>query len=195
MDIIFVTNNKHKTEEIKDIFKKAKTKEKYNILTLADIGFNQEINEPYDSLEDNAKHKALYIYNKYKIPCFADDTGLEVLALGGAPGVFSARYAGENKTFNDNIEKLLQQLQNVKDRRARFRTVIALCLNNNIHLFEGVVNGIITSEKYGSSGFGYDPIFIPEGFTITFAQLTAAEKNIISHRYAAINKLLNSEIL
>ncbi len=156
---------------------------------LDDIGCHKEIAEPYDTLEENAMAKARYVYSHYGKNCFADDTGLEVEALSGQPGVISARYAGPGKDSRANMNKLLRELSGVTNRKARFRTVIALIIDGREYLFEGIVNGAITREARGSKGFGYDPVFIPYGYDQTFGELDAATKNRISHRYAAIAKL------
>ncbi len=156
---------------------------------LDDIGCHEEIPEPYDTLEENAMAKARHVFSHYGKNCFADDTGLEVEALNGQPGVMSARYAGPEKNSRANMDKLLRELDGVSNRKARFRTVIALILDGKEYFFEGIVNGTIIREARGSRGFGYDPVFIPEGYEQTFGELDAATKNRISHRYAAIKKL------
>ncbi len=186
-DIVFATNNKHKLIEIRNI-----VKDKINILSLKDINCYEELEETGETLEANASQKANYVYNNYHIDCFADDTGLEVFALDGKPGVYSARYAGESKSFDDNINKILEELKGIDNRRARFRTVVSLILDGKVHLFEGRVDGIITNEKRGTNGFGYDPVFMPDGFMQTFAEMTDEQKNNISHRYFAMDKMLNS---
>lgn len=189
MQIVFATNNQHKLSEIRSILG-----EKFDILSLADIGCHDDIPETADTLEGNALQKAQYIVERYGISCFADDTGLEVDALDGAPGVFSARYAGgEGHDSEANMQKLLTELGENNNRKARFRTVIALLEKNGekitTHLFEGIVNGQITREKHGHEGFGYDPIFQPDGYDDTFAQLGMDIKNQISHRARAVKKL------
>ncbi|MCE5204780.1 MAG: non-canonical purine NTP diphosphatase [Porphyromonadaceae bacterium] len=182
--IIFATNNKHKLDEIRKI-----TDGSLQILSLADIHCNDEIEETGSTLEENALLKARYIKEKYGYDCFADDTGLEVEVLGGAPGVYSSRYAGEACNPADNMEKLLHALVGLKNRNARFRTVIALLIGNEKHFFEGVVNGKIIEERRGEAGFGYDPIFIPDGYERTFAELGNDVKNQISHRALATRRL------
>ncbi len=183
--IVFATNNKHKLEEIRKI-----ADNQLQILSLSDINCTGEIDETGATLEENALVKARYVKQRYGYDCFADDTGLEVEILEGTPGVFSARYAGEGCHPEDNMQKLLSVLQGVENRNARFRTVIALLINAEEHLFEGVVSGRITEEKRGDSGFGYDPIFIPEGYQQTFAELGNDIKNRISHRAMATEKLM-----
>lgn len=184
MQLIFATNNNNKLREIKHILN-----DNFRLLSLSDIGFDEDIPENEPSLEGNALHKARVIHNALKKDVFADDTGLEVDALGGEPGVHSARFAGEDKNSGANIEKLLFLLGNEKNRRARFRTVIALILNGREYLFEGIVEGKIINEKRGREGFGYDPVFIPEGKEKTFAEMPLSEKNLISHRARAFEKL------
>ncbi len=189
MQIVFATNNQHKLSEIRSILG-----EKFDILSLADIGCHDDIPETADTLEGNALQKAQYIVERYGISCFADDTGLEVDALDGAPGVFSARYAGgEGHDSEANMQKLLTELGENNNRKARFRTVIALLEKDGekitTHLFEGIVNGQITREKHGHEGFGYDPVFQPDGYDDTFAQLGMDIKNQISHRARAVKKL------
>jgi XTP/dITP diphosphohydrolase len=163
----------------------------FRILSLNDIGFSDEIPENHATIEANSLEKARTIYEKYHLPSFADDTGLEVLTLKNEPGVFSARYAGPGKSSEDNINLLLKKLKGVRDRRARFRTVISLFLHDGSVQFEGVVNGTIIDQKRGEYGFGYDPVFIPEGHSKTFAQLPVDEKNKISHRGIAFRKLVH----
>ena len=186
MELIFATNNPHKLEEVSAMLNK-------NIVlsTPAQHGITEDIPEEQDTLEGNALQKARYIYERTRLCCFADDTGLEVEALNGAPGVYSARYAGEAKDMNENMSKLLRELQGVENRKARFRTVIALILDGKEYLFEGVVQGKIICERSGSAGFGYDPIFRPKGYDITFAEMDLNEKNKISHRGKAVRKLVN----
>lgn len=181
---VFATNNIHKLEEVEAIIGK-----KIEIFSLKDIGCVADIPETSDTLEGNALQKARFIYEKYHKDCFADDTGLEVEALGGAPGVYSARYAGEAHNSEANMRKLLVELEGVENRKARFRTVFALILNGKEHLFEGIVNGEITKTRRGMSGFGYDPIFVPDGYTQTFAEMGDALKNKISHRAIGVQKL------
>lgn len=183
--IVFATNNKHKLDEIREILG-----EKFEIVSLKDIGCDVDIPETGNTLEVNALQKAQYIKEHYGMDCFADDTGLEVEALNGAPGVHSARYAeGTDHDSNANMNKLLKELGNNNNRKARFRTVIALLLNGETHQFEGIVNGHIAYEKKGTEGFGYDPIFVPEGYDQSFAELGIDIKNHISHRARAVKKL------
>lgn len=184
MEIVFASNNIYKLKEIKDILD-----DSFTLLSLGDIGMNEEIPENELSLEGNALSKARHIYDATGLTVFADDTGLEVDALGGLPGVYSARFAGENKDFDSNIEKLLQMLGDTLNRKARFRTVIALIHQGREHLFEGEIKGVIIKEKRGTAGFGYDPVFVPEGRDITFAEMESCEKNSISHRALAFKKL------
>ena len=185
MKIVFATNNKHKLEEIKDILGKD-----FEIVSLAEIDCHEDIPETGLTLEENARQKSTYIVEHYNHDCFADDTGLEVDALNGEPGVHSARYAeGTDHDSEANMRKLLSKMSNVKDRTARFRTVISLIINGVEHQFEGRVEGRIATEKHGTEGFGYDPIFIPEGYDKSFAELGEEVKNQISHRARAVKKL------
>lgn len=184
MKLVFATNNKHKLEEVRSILG-----DRVEVLSLNDINCHDDIPETAETLQGNALIKARYIYNKYGIDCFADDTGLEVDALNGEPGVYSARYAGEQHCSEDNMNKLLQNLTGKTNRNAQFRTVIALIINGEETLFDGIVKGTISKEKTGDSGFGYDPIFVPEGHTESFAQMNSNQKNKISHRYRAVVKL------
>lgn len=184
--IVFATNNRHKLEEIRKI-----TQGSLEILSLTDIGCNEEIDETGITLNENALIKATYVKERYGFDCFADDTGLEVDALEGAPGVYSARYAGEACRPEDNMEKLLAEMKETENRRAQFRTVIALRCNGENHLFEGVIRGSIIREKKGNEGFGYDPIFMPEGYDKTFSELGTEVKNQISHRAVATGKLMH----
>ena len=184
MKLVFATNNKHKLQEVRDI-----VGDRVEVLSLSDIDCNDDIPETADTLQGNALIKARYIYEKYGVDCFADDTGLEVEALDGAPGVYSARYAGEECDSDANMKKLLHYLTDKNNRNAQFRTVIALIINGEERLFNGIVKGVIATEKMGTSGFGYDPIFIPEGFSESFAQMDASMKNSISHRYRATEEL------
>ena len=186
MKLVFATNTRHKLQEVKAI-----VGDRVEILSLSDIGCCDDIPETADTLQGNALIKARYISEKYGVNCFADDTGLEVDALDGAPGVYSARYAGEECNSEANMQKLLQNLTGKSERSAQFRTVIALIINGDEKLFNGVVKGRISTEKLGDSGFGYDPIFIPEGFSESFAQMSAEQKNSISHRFRATEKLSN----
>lgn len=185
MKIVFATNNAHKLKEIKEILG-----DKFEIVSLSEIGCHEDIAETGNTLEENACIKARYVAEHYHIDCFADDTGLEVPTLGGAPGVHSARYAeGTDHNSEANMQKLLRELDGKADRSAQFRTVIALQLHGETHLFEGVVTGRIDTEKHGTGGFGYDPIFIPDGYDESFAALGDEIKNGISHRARAVKKL------
>ncbi|MBN2779395.1 MAG: non-canonical purine NTP diphosphatase [Bacteroidales bacterium] len=181
---VFATNNNHKIEEVREI-----AEDKFDILSLKQIDCFDEIPEDQNTLEGNALQKAKYIWEKYQINCFADDTGLEVDFLNGAPGVFSARYAGEACNFNANIDKLLCEMGDTPYRNARFRTVVALILDGTEYFFDGAIEGRIINEKRGLGGFGYDSVFIPEGLNETFAELPAMVKNSISHRAIAMQKL------
>lgn len=185
MKLCFATNNEHKLEEARDIAGKA-----FEILSLRDINCFEELPETRPTLEGNSLQKAEFILQQYKVACFADDTGLEVEALNGEPGVYSARYAGEHKNSGDNIDLLLTKLGNEANRKARFRTVITLLgLTEKPVYFEGVVNGTIAHNCRGTFGFGYDPIFIPEGYTNTYAEMNLQEKSSLSHRAIAVKKL------
>lgn len=182
--IVFATNNQHKLQEVRSILAG-----KVEIISLAETGCLDDIPETADTLEGNAAQKARYVFEKFQIDCFADDTGLEIEALNGKPGVFSARYAGEPSNSLNNMNKILKEMEGIANRSAQFRTVIALVENGEYHYFEGVINGNLTTVAKGSAGFGYDPIFIPDGFDNTFAELSSNDKNAISHRAKAINKL------
>lgn len=184
MKLVFATNNRHKLEEVRAILGNS-----IQVLSLNDINCHDEIPETAETLEGNALIKARYIYENYGCNCFADDTGLEVDALNGEPGVYSARYAGNNNDSEANMHKLLQNLTGKNNRKAQFRTVIALIINGEENIFDGIVKGSISETKKGDSGFGYDPIFIPEGFSESFAQMTPEQKNSMSHRYRATEKL------
>ena len=188
--LLFATNNAHKLAEVSAVLGDG-----YELLTPRDCGVTEEIPETQPTLEGNAAQKARYLYGRTGLDCFADDTGLEVEALGGEPGVFSARYAavngaGEGHASADNMALLLRRLEGQQNRRARFRTVIALIRNGEEHLFEGIVNGEITLEKSGTEGFGYDPVFRPEGYAVTFAEMAPELKNRISHRGRATARLI-----
>lgn len=183
--MVFATNNQHKLDEIRKI-----TEERLHILGLADIDCHDEIEETGTTLEENALIKARFIKEKYGYDCFADDTGLEVAVLNGAPGVFSSRYAGNECNPTDNMHKLLNALQGIDNRAAQFRTVIALVIHGKEYLFDGIIKGKIIEEQRGTTGFGYDPIFIPEGYEHTFAELGNDVKNSISHRARAMEKLV-----
>lgn len=186
MKLVFATNNKHKLNEIRHI-----ANGKIEILSLSDIDCHDEIPETGVTLEENALIKARFVKEKYGFNCFADDTGLEVEALNGAPGVYSSRYAGEDGNPENNMRKLIAELQGKENRKARFRTVIALLLNGETHFFEGEIRGRIIEEKRGEAGFGYDPIFMPDDYDKTFAQLGDDVKNNISHRAIATQKLVD----
>lgn len=183
--MIFVTNNRHKLEEVSAILGNS-----IKLQSLRDIGCTDDIPETADTLEGNALMKARYIYERYGQDCFADDTGLEVVALDGAPGVYSARYAGPGHDSEANMKKLLEELNGKSDRRAQFRTVIALIMEGKEYLFEGIVKGVILEEREGTEGFGYDPLFRPEGYNHSFASLGDEIKNQISHRARAVSKLV-----
>jgi XTP/dITP diphosphohydrolase len=184
MKIVFATNNVHKLTEINHLLG-----DSFTLLNLKDLNINEDIPEDFPTLEANALFKAQYIYRSTGMNVFADDTGLEIEALGGKPGVHSARFAGVHKDFSANTEKVLRMMKGEKNRMARFRTVIALILDGSEYLFEGIVTGIIIDEKRGEGGFGYDPIFIPEGEKMTFAEMSIEKKNSISHRARAFEKL------
>ncbi len=185
MKLIFATNNDHKVEEIRSV-----TGNKFEIITMKEAGIHIDIPEPYDSLEANASEKSRTIYQMTGTNCFSEDTGLEVESLNGEPGVKSARYAGEDKSFDKNIDKLLANLENKENRKARFRTVISLIINGEEIQFEGIANGKIIPARKGGKGFGYDPVFIPEGADKTFAEMSLEEKNKYSHRSKATTKLI-----
>jgi XTP/dITP diphosphohydrolase len=186
MKIVFATHNEHKLFEVSKMLPNH-----INILSLDDINCMEEIPETSDTIEGNALQKANYVKLNYGLDCFADDTGLEIEALDGAPGVYSARWAGENCSYKDNVKKTLTELKGIKNRNARFKTVIALVLNDNTHLFEGKIEGEIIEESKGDSGFGYDPIFRPKGYDETFAEMPLEIKNKISHRAIAVEKLVS----
>lgn len=185
MILIFATNNQHKVDEIKSVVTNG-----IDIVTLKDAGIDIDIPEPHDTLEANATEKSSTIHKMTQQNCFSEDTGLEVFSLNGEPGVKSARYAGEGRDFQANIDKLLVNLADKTDRSAQFRTVISLIWNNKEFLFEGICKGHIISEQKGGKGFGYDPVFVPEGSDKTFAEMTMEEKNKYSHRRKAMDKLL-----
>lgn len=184
LSLVFATNNPHKLKEVQHALG-----DRFKLVPLNAVGISEDIPEDYDTLQDNALQKVRYVYNKIGQSCFADDTGLEVEALNWEPGVYSARYAGDAKNPKENIHKLLGKLKGVENRRARFRTVIALILNGEEYLFEGVVWGKIIDQERGDDGFGYDPIFVPNGFTKTFAEMPLSLKNQISHRGKAVEEL------
>jgi XTP/dITP diphosphohydrolase len=185
MKIIFATNNQHKVDEIRSALP-----ENFSIITLKEAGIDIDIPEPHDSLQDNAAEKARTIHHLTNANCFSEDTGLEVYLLNNQPGVHSARYAGEEKSFDKNIEKVLSKLGNSSERGARFRTVICLILEGKEYFFEGICKGEIINKKKGNQGFGYDPIFIPTGSGKTFAEMSRNEKNSFSHRKKALDKLV-----
>lgn len=185
MTLIFATNNAHKVAEIQFI-----VGQQFTVLSLQQAGIDIDIPEPHETLEANATEKSYTIYRLTQTNCFSEDTGLEVAALGGEPGVKSARYAGVDKAFDKNIEKLLAKLGDRTDRQARFRTVISLLLNGEEHLFEGICEGVIEKQPSGTEGFGYDPVFRPTGSSKTFAEMTLAEKSTFSHRKKATDKLV-----
>ena len=185
MKLVFATNNQHKLKEVQEMLSNS-----IEVLSLKDIGCSEDVEETEITLEGNAKLKADYITEKYGFDCFADDTGLEVEALDGKPGVYSARYAGEHGNAEKNMEKLLFELKNKLSRKAKFRTIIALNITNKQYLFEGICDGEILNEKTGVKGFGYDPIFKPSNASCSFAEMNSEEKNIISHRGIAIQELV-----
>ncbi|MCH4552512.1 non-canonical purine NTP diphosphatase [Aestuariibaculum lutulentum] len=185
MKLVFATNNLNKVKEVQALIP-----EHITLLSLKEIDCQEDIPETQNTIEGNAIQKAEYIKQNYGYDCFADDTGLEVDALNGEPGVYSARYAGEQKNADDNMDKLLSNLENKSNRDAQFKTVIALHINGNLHTFTGICKGEITKEKHGEKGFGYDPIFKPEGYTETFAELDLSVKNSISHRGNAVSQLV-----
>ncbi|WP_236978498.1 RdgB/HAM1 family non-canonical purine NTP pyrophosphatase [Membranihabitans maritimus] len=183
--LLFATSNQNKLMEVQK-----KIGDQFIIKDLKSIGFNGEIPETQDTIEGNAVQKATFIYEKYQINCFAEDTGLEIEALNGEPGVYSARYAGDQKSNEDNIELVLHKLKDIKNRNARFKTVLAYIENGDISTFEGIIYGTITTGKSGDKGFGYDPIFLPDGYDQTFAELSIETKNTISHRALALQKFI-----
>jgi len=185
MKLVFATNNQNKLKEIQNLLG-----EDFELLSLKDIQCNEEIPEDHDTLEDNASQKAYYVHDKYGVNCFADDTGLEIEALNMEPGVYSARYAGEQKNSEDNMAKVLRNMEDVTNRKARFRTVISLVIDGKEMQFEGIVDGHMLENKQGTDGFGYDPIFQPEGYDVSFAQMSMEDKNAISHRGRAVEKLV-----
>ncbi len=191
MELVFATNNKHKIEEVQNLMKN-----NFRLLSLEDINCREELPETGNSLEKNAMQKAKYVHEKFGVDCFADDTGLEIEALNGKPGVYSARYAGEERSAEKNIHKVLNELKGIKNRKALFKTIISLIINNLEYLFEGKINGTISTELKGVNGFGYDPIFIPHPQPLShgrgersLAEMSLEEKNKISHRAIAVKKL------
>ncbi|MCR5191435.1 MAG: non-canonical purine NTP diphosphatase [Bacteroidales bacterium] len=187
MDLIFATHNRHKVSEVQAMLPAG-----IHVRSLSDLGCDDDIPETADTLQGNALQKVQFVHERYHCNCFADDTGLEIDALDGRPGVYSARYAGEGCSFDDNVRKVLAELENVPlaQRTARFRTVVALILDGRTYFFEGKVEGLMTLERHGVEGFGYDPIFLPEGYGQTFAEMDASEKNRISHRGRAMAQMV-----
>ena len=185
-ELVFATNNLHKLKEIREIIGR-----QFKIISLDEIGCYEDIIEDAETIEGNASLKSWYVYNKFKMDCFADDTGLEIEALDGKPGVKSARYAGDDCNPENNIKKILVELAGQRNRKARFKTVISLIRQDTEILFEGTVDGVILNEKRGEGGFGYDPVFLPDGYDESFAELSAEEKNKISHRGRAMQKLIS----
>ena len=186
MKLIFATNNQHKIQEIQPL-----VGNDFELVTLKEVGLDADIPEPYHTLEENASHKSKTIFKATGLNCFSEDTGLEVEALNGEPGVRSARYGGEEKSFEKNIHKLLTKLSSTTDKKARFRTVVSLIMNGEEIQFEGICNGNITDSRKGHEGFGYDPVFFTEGAEKTFGEMSMEEKNKFSHRKKAVNKLVN----
>lgn len=184
--IIFATNNEHKLQEIRHILK-----DQYEVFGLKDIGFSGDIPETGVTLAENASIKSKFVFEHFSMDCFSDDTGLEIDALEGRPGVYSARYAGEDGNVENNITKILSELHGIENRKARFRTVVSFILSGQEHLFEGIVEGKIIDDKRGTDGFGYDPVFIPDGYNQTFAEMSSELKNTISHRKKAMDKLVS----
>lgn len=185
MKLCFATNNQHKLDEVRQLLGS-----RFEVLSLEDIGCREELKEEQNTLEGNSLQKAKYIYDQFGIDCFADDTGLEVEALNGEPGVYSARYAGEHRSSEDNMSLLLEKLSNQSNRKARFRTVITLILHDQTFQFDGIAKGEILERKRGEKGFGYDPVFLPNGISKSMAELSGEEKNAISHRGEAVRKLI-----
>jgi XTP/dITP diphosphohydrolase len=185
MELIFATHNIHKAEEIRHMLD-----DRFRIITLDEAGLMEEIPEPFDTLQENATAKSRYIFERTGMNCFSEDTGLEVDALNGAPGVRSARYAGEGRSFEENMDKLLRELHGISHRNARFRTVISLIIGGKEYFFEGICEGRIGEEKKGSKGFGYDPLFYPGNSSRSFAEMELKEKSAISHRGRAVEKLV-----
>ncbi|MEM8966078.1 MAG: non-canonical purine NTP diphosphatase [Bacteroidota bacterium] len=186
MKLCFATNNAHKITEVQQLLGNA-----FEIVSLQDIGCTEELPETQETLEGNARQKAEFVYQHYQVDCFADDTGLEIEALHGEPGVYSARYAGSQRSSQANIQKVLNNLEGIENRKAQFRTIISLILEGKFHIFEGAVVGTIAQQPSGQQGFGYDPIFIPEGHEQSFAEMSLEEKNQISHRGRAVQKLVD----
>ncbi len=186
MKLCFATNNAHKITEVQQLLGNA-----FEIVSLQDIGCTEELPETQETLEGNARQKAEFVYQHYQVDCFADDTGLEIEALHGEPGVYSARYAGSQRSSQANMQKVLNNLEGIENRKAQFRTIISLILEGKFHIFEGAVVGTIAQQPSGQQGFGYDPIFIPEGHEQSFAEMSLEEKNQISHRGRAVQKLVD----
>jgi XTP/dITP diphosphohydrolase len=185
--LCFATNNRHKLDEVASLLKHS-----FDVVGLADVAFNKELAEDFFTLEENSKQKAEFIFNTFQLPCFADDSGLEVDALNGAPGVNSAHYAGPQRSHADNLELLLQKLEGITNRKAQFRTVITFIETSGQAMqFEGIVKGVILHQARGIQGFGYDPVFLPEGFEKSLAEMNMEEKNRISHRASAVRKLVD----
>ncbi|HUX53039.1 MAG TPA: non-canonical purine NTP diphosphatase [Williamwhitmania sp.] len=190
MKLVFATQNRHKLQEVQSMLG-----DNFDLIDLSQLNFFDDIPETKDTIEGNAAQKSWFVYSKFGLSCFADDTGLEVEALDGAPGVYSARYAGPGKSSQDNLQKLLREMAGVSNRKARFKTVMALILNGTEYLFEGIVDGKIILESRGAGGFGYDPVFIPDGYLQTFSEMPTDLKNSISHRaraMAALSSFLKS---
>ena len=183
--LVFATNNDHKLRELKELLNS-----EFELLSLNDIGCSEDIPETGPTLEINAGQKSFYIWDKYLLNCFADDTGLEIEALSNEPGVYSARYAGDDKSSTANMNKVLEKMASETNRKGRFRCVISLVIDGQEKQFEGIVEGQILTEKHGEAGFGYDPIFMPDGYELSFAEMAAADKNRISHRGRAVEKLV-----
>lgn len=185
LQLVFATNNRHKLEEVS-----AKINGEIQLLTLEDIGCNEDIEETGLTFEENASIKSRYVYDNYQLNCFGDDSGLIIDALNGEPGIYSARYAGEHGNHAANIKKVLKNLEGIENRKARFKSVISLIWNEDEHFFEGIVEGTISKQPTGTEGFGYDPIFRPEGYDITFGEMSLEKKNQFSHRALAVEKLI-----
>lgn len=186
MKIIFATSNQHKLKEVKSI-----TPQGFEIVSLKDVGFEGELPETHETIEENSLEKAEYFSGKFNTPCFAEDTGLFIDSINGEPGVYSARYAGDNASFEDNVNKVLAKMDGVENKKAKFKTVITYYSQGSFVQFEGVTQGKITVERFGGNGFGYDPIFIPDGSLKTFAQMSLDEKNIFSHRKKSFDLFAN----
>src|SRR6185295_13027662 len=186
MTICFATNNRHKLKEVQSLLG-----DRFTLVTLGEVGCDEELLENQNTLEGNSLEKAAYVANKYRVPAFADDTGLFVEELQGAPGVHSARYAGPQRHDDDNIALLLKNMEGATNRKAHFKTIITLVDGSHIHQFEGVINGTILPDKRGTGGFGYDPVFLPDGYEVTFGEMSEEAKNEISHRAAAVKKLVD----